>query len=125
MTVWKNRLRHGAEKPTTLIVMDAAMWRELNVALRADDSSCLVSTTLQLARGKLKDYSPALVVSSITLPDGTWCDLARSVSELAGDVRFLVAKSRCGELLLGDVVRLGGYFALPPPHRWFSAEAVA
>ena len=26
-----------------------------------------------------------------------------------------------GEVLLADVVRRGGYLALPPPHRWVSA----
>jgi len=125
MNILKHRLRHGAEKPTALIVMDADMWREFNVDLRADASTCLVSTTLRLARRTLAESSPTLVISSITLPDGTWCDLARSISELGSHVRFLVAKRRCGELLLGDVVRRGGYFALAPPHRWFSAEAVA
>lgn len=118
MNILKQRLRHGGAKPTALIVMDADMWRELNVELRADDSICLVSTTLRLARRTLAECSPTLVISSITLPDGTWCDLARSISELGSNVRFLAVKSRCGELLLGDVVRSGGYFALPLPHRW-------
>ena len=118
----QTRLR--PENPKTLLVMNGALLEALWVDLRWIDSICSVSRTVQAARRKLAECSPPLVVTGITLPDGTWCDLARVIEETASDIRLLVAKNQRDEVLFGDVVRRGGYFALPAPHRWFSTEEV-
>lgn len=104
--------------------MDADLLRAVSFRLRTHLSVLSFSTTVHVARKKLAEFPPSLVMTGITLPDGTWCDLARAIGELKRDIRLLVAKNRGGDVLLGAIDRRGGYFALPPPHRRVSAEDV-
>jgi len=118
------QVRIDSEKTTTLLVMDNDLLAAVGLVLRTKESDLCVSTTLESACVALTECSPSLVVTGARLPDGTWCDLARLIDEHDDDIRLLVARLKRGEALLGDVVRRGGYLALSPPHRWFSAAAV-
>ncbi len=59
-----------------------------------------------------------LVIADMTLPDGTWCDVLRDLRNAGANTHLFVCSERQGQVLCGDIVARGGYYAVASPHDW-------
>jgi len=103
----------------TLIVTDPRRRCAAITDLRQHDVELAEASDRRTARQILRSgLRFKLVITGATLPDGTWCDMLRDLRAVSANARFLVSADRHDELLCGDVVARGGYYAVTPPHEW-------
>ena len=93
--------------------MQPEKWAGFGRAFRGLGFEPAVASDVATALKALSNQSFDLVVSSVTLRDGTWCTLARSA-----DTDFFVCADRSDDMLCGEVVCRAGYYAISPPHEW-------
>jgi hypothetical protein len=93
--------------------MQPDRWAAFGRAFRGLGFEPAVASDVATAMKSLSKQSFDLVVSSVTLRDGTWCTLAR-----AADTDFFVCADRSDDMLCGEVVCRAGYYAISPPHEW-------
>ena len=102
-----------------LLVMDQQHRRAVSAGLRRCEIELTEAPDWSTARQILCSGPQfEMVIADVTLPDGTWCSIARDLRDVSINVRFLVCADRHDQLLFADVVTRGGYYAVVPPHQW-------
>ena len=103
----------------TLLVMDPRRRCAAAMDLRQRDVEFAEASDRRTARQILSSSLRfELVITEATLPDGTWCNMLGDLRAVSANARLLVIADRHDELLCGEVVARGGYYAVTPPHEW-------
>jgi len=107
---------HAPEKITVLVVSphhdDHNVVRRL---LQHGQWEVIRATNLREAFEEIELASPAVIVCERDLPDGTWRDVLRRVSETKASPSVIVTSRHADETLWADVLNSGGYDVLPKP----------
>jgi CheY-like chemotaxis protein len=104
------------EKITVLVVSphhdDHNVVRRL---LQHGQWSIVRAANLREALEQIEESSPAVIICERDLPDGTWRDVLRRVSDAKRAPSVIVTSRFADETLWADVLNSGGYDVLPKP----------
>lgn len=104
------------EKITVLVVSphhdDHNVVRRL---LQHGQWSIVRAANLREALEQIQESSPAVIICERDLPDGTWRDVLRRVSDSKRAPSVIVTSRFADETLWADVLNSGGYDVLPKP----------
>jgi CheY-like chemotaxis protein len=104
------------EKITVLVVSphhdDHNVVRRL---LQHGQWSIVRAVNLREALDEIQKSNPAVIICERDLPDGTWRDVLRRVSNLKRAPSVIVTSRQADETLWADVLNSGGYDVLPKP----------
>ena len=108
--------QHAPEKITVLVVSphqdDHNVVRRL---LQNGHWEVVRAANLREAYEEIELANPAVIVCERDLPDGTWRDVLRTVSEIKPSPSVIVTSRHADETLWADVLNSGGYDVLPKP----------
>lgn len=105
-------------KPLTLLVMPPERRTPLLRSLKSLDVEILAVSTCGEARRLLQTSPPVkVVVTRVSLPDGNWCDVLRSLVDTDIPASVVVSSPHADEHLWSEVVWRGGYDLLVEPYK--------
>ncbi|MBI3666749.1 MAG: response regulator [Acidobacteria bacterium] len=112
-----------AEPCTALLVMPQEKRSQLLVHLDCLDTNVLTASDCSEAAEMLRRRPDVRVVlTDLTLPDGSWCDVLNHVSELRKSAEVVVCTRLADERLWTQVLEAGAFDLLVEP---FQAHEVA
>ena len=107
----KKRPGKGLEEIVLLVVLDAASPELARIlsCLEALDIALTVVSGCRGARRELRKTKPSVVITGVTLCDGNWCGVLRSVVESAVAASVVVYSRKTDERLRSEAIARGAY----------------